>query len=121
MVGCFVGDRSYIEGRFPGKNRFAISLFEPSKVTVSFMLFDTSGAGERTVVNFYEDACRARVRTEVSGRTFVGESQRTGVISRSADLSGVGDHLIELESDARTSYLVKVDVLPLRLANMGQQ
>ena len=36
-------------------------------------------------------------------------------MSRDADLSGVGDHLIEFESDARARYLMKVDVLPLRL------
>lgn len=117
-VGCFMGDRSYVEGRFPGEHRVAVRLFEPSKVTVSFYLFEVAGQGERTVVNFYEDRCRARVREEVSGRTFVGEATRTGFISRSADLSGIGDHLIEMESDARTKYLAKIDVVPLRLMNV---
>ncbi|MBL9037515.1 MAG: hypothetical protein JNG84_03265 [Archangium sp.] len=115
QVGCVIGDRSYVDGRFPGKNRVIIQLFEPSSVTVSFYLEQVSGAGEETAINFNEDGCRARVRTTVSGRTFVGESQQKGFVSRSADLSGVGDHLIEWESDARANYLAKVDVLPLRL------
>ncbi len=118
-VGCFLGDRSYVEGRFPGTNRVAIQVFEPSKVTVSFFLYSVSGAGEETVVNFYEDRCRSRVREAVPGKAFIGEAEKVGWVSRSADLSGLGDHLIEWTSDARAAYLAKVDVLPLRLQEQG--
>jgi hypothetical protein len=38
-----------------------------------------------------------------------------GYVTRSADLSSTGDHLVQVESDARTRYLLKIDVLPLRL------
>jgi hypothetical protein len=110
-----LGDRSYIEGRFPGKNQVAIKLFEPSEVTVSFLLSETTGAGLQTVVNFYEASCSSRVRTVITGRTLVGESGTRGFVSRKAELSAVGDHLIDVESDARTKYLMKIDVLPLRL------
>ena len=114
-VGCVIGDRSYIEGRFPGSNSVAIQVFEPSTVTLSFLLTEVSGAGQETAINFNEDGCRARVRTTISGRSFVGESEKKGFITRSADLSGVGDHLISWESDARGTYIAKIDVLPLRL------
>lgn len=117
-VGCFVGDRSYVEGRFPGKNKLGIQIFEPSEVTVGLYLFETAGAGEQTVVNFFEPSCSSRVRTEVTGRTLVGENEKIGWVSRKAELSGVGDHLIEVESDARTKYLMKIDVLPLRLRDI---
>jgi hypothetical protein len=117
-VGCFVGDRSYVEGRFPGKNKLGIQLFEPSEVTVGLFLFETAGAGEQTVFNFFEDSCSSRIRTEVTGRTLVGENEKIGWVSRKAELSGIGDHLIEVESDARTRYLMKIDVLPLRLRDI---
>ncbi len=55
------------------------------------------------------------MRETVSGRTLVGEAEQVGYLARQADLSGVGDHLIEIESDAKLSYLLKVDVLPKRL------
>ncbi len=116
-VGCFVGERSYVAGRFPGQNRVAIKIFEPSKVTVSFLLSETSASGTQTVVNFYEERCRARIRTEIPGKTFVTESEQLGFVQRSAELTGEGDHLLEFESDAKTRYLVKVDVTPLRLLN----
>jgi hypothetical protein len=114
-VGCILGDRSYVEGRFPGTNKVALKVFEPSEVTVSFLLSETAGAGVQTVVNFYETSCSSRVRTVITGRTFIGESEQVGFVKRSAELSEAGDHLIEVESDARTKYVMKLDVLPLRL------
>jgi hypothetical protein len=114
-VGCILGDQSYIEGRFPGSNKVIVKLFEPSTVTVSFLLSESTGAGTETVINFYENSCASRVRVPITGKTFLGESLQSGFIKRSADLSGVGDHLIEIESDARTKYAIKLDVLPLRL------
>lgn len=117
-VGCLVGDRSYVQGRFPGKNKLAIQLFEPSEVTVGLFLFETAGAGEQTVLNFFEESCSSRVRVEVTGKTLVGENEKIGWVSRKAELSGTGDHLIEVESDSRTRYLMKIDVLPLRLRDL---
>jgi len=117
-VGCFLGDRSYVEGRFPGKNKVGLQLFEPSEVTVSLYLFETAGAGEQTVFNFFEQSCSSRIRAEVTGRALVGEAEKTGLTARKAELSGVGDHLIEVESDSRTRYLMKIDVLPLRLRDI---
>ena len=115
IVGCLLGDRSYFEGRFPGNGRFAVQVFEPSTVTVSFFLENVTAAGEETVINFHEDRCRSRIREALTGKALLAESEKTGIVKRSADLSGIGDHLIEYESDARAAYLVKVDVVPTRL------
>ncbi len=114
-VGCFLGDRSYVEGRFPGRNQVGLKLFEPSEVTLTLHLFESAGAGEQTVMNFFENSCGSRVRVELTGRALLAENEQTGVVVRSVELSGIGDHLIEVESDARTKYLMKLDVLPLRL------
>jgi len=114
-VGCFLGDRSYVDARFPGSNRIAIQIFEPSTVTVSFYLYEVAGAGELTVLNMWEDGCRSRVRMEIPGKTFITEAEKKGFVTREAQLSGVGDHLIDVESDARARYLMKVDVVPVRL------
>lgn len=116
-VGCFLGDRSFVEGRFPGENRVGIQLFEPSEVTVSLQLEEVAGAGEQMVINFYETSCSARQRVEITGRTLAGENEQVGWVARSEELSTIGDHLIEVQSDARAQYLLKIDVLPLRIKN----
>ena len=117
VAGCILGHESYRSGRFPGHGRFIVRLAEPSLVRVSFFLENVGASGERTIITWHEEACRARIREEVSGRTFVGEAQRYESVSREAELDGVGDHLIEFESDAQAEYLVKVDVTPRRTAN----
>ncbi len=114
VAGCVLGNHSYREGRFPGRTQFVVRLSEPSVVRVSFLLEQVSASGEQTVITFHEDGCRARIREELSGRAFVGDAERQGWTSREATLQGVGDHLIELESDAQARYLVKVDVEPTR-------
>ena len=114
-VGCIVGDRSYVEGRFPGQNKLTVQLFEPSTVTLSFFLTEVAGTGEEMRISFYETECRSRIRRTLSGRALIGEAENRGWAFREADLSDIGDHLIEFEADARAKYLVKVDVVPLRL------
>lgn len=114
VSGCILGSETYRSGRFPGTGRFVVRIAEPSVVKVSFFLEQVAAAGEQTVITWYEDACRARIRQEVSGRTFVGEAERFNAVAREAELNAEGDHLIEYESDAQADFLVKVDVTPKR-------
>jgi hypothetical protein len=119
IAGCLLGDSSYIEGKFPTTGKVGVQIFEPSTVTVSFFLENVAGAGVETDLDFFEDRCRSRTRVAVEGRTFVGEQETAGLVQRSVDLSGIGDHLIEYTSDARLSFLMKIDVTPLRLKDQG--
>lgn len=114
VAGCVLGAESYRAGRFPGTARFVVRLAEPSTVRVSLFVEDAGAAGEQTFITWYEDGCRARVREELSGRTLFGEAERFGAVTREARLDGVGDHLVEIESDAQAQYLVKVDVVSRR-------
>lgn len=115
VAGCLLGDRSYVEGRFPGSGKVGVQVFEPSTVRVSIFLDEVGSTGEETVIHFFEDRCRARHREAITGRTFVGEAEQVGWVSREADLVGTGDHLISFESDAKARYLLKVDVIPKRV------
>lgn len=114
-AGCILGDRSYVSGRFPGTAKGVVQLFEPSEVTASLLLTEMASTGDETVFSFFEDRCRARIREAVTGKVLMDEAARTGIVTRSADLTGIGDHLVEITSDARMSYFLKVDVLPVRL------
>lgn len=115
IAGCLLGEAGFIEGRFPGTRLIGVQVFEPSKVRLSFQLENVGAAGEETSINFFEDKCRSRTRVTISGRSFVGENDTTGLVKREAELSGVGDHLIEFTSDVRAEYILKVDVIPTRL------
>lgn len=114
VAGCILGAESYTEGRLPGKGQFIVQLQEASTVRVRFFLEDVVAAGEETVVTFHEEGCRARTREAVNGRTALDSAEKFGEFSREADLTGVGDHLIEFTSDMQARYVLKVEVLPLR-------
>lgn len=114
VAGCILGQESYTEGRLPGRGQFIVQLKEASTVRVHFFLEEVVAAGEETVVTFNEEGCRARIRQAVNGRTALDSAEKTGEFSREADLTGVGDHLIEFDSDMQARYVLKVEVEPLR-------
>ncbi|WP_224242068.1 hypothetical protein [Hyalangium gracile] len=114
VAGCILGLESYAEGRLPGRGQFIVQLKEASTVRVRFFLEEVVAAGEETVVTFHEEGCRARIRQSVSGRAALDSAEKLGEFSREAELTGVGDHLVEFESDMQARYVLKVEVDPLR-------
>lgn len=114
MAGCILGPESYAEGRFPGQGRIIVQVPEASTVRVRFFLEQAVAAGEETAVTFHEEGCRARVRQAISGRNALELMEKQGGFSREAELTGVGDHLIEFSSDMQARYVLKVEVVPLR-------
>lgn len=114
MAGCILGPESYAEGRFPGQGRFIVQVPEASTVRVHFFLEDAVAAGEETAVTFHEEGCRSRIRQSLSGRTALELMEKQGELTREADLTGVGDHLIEFSSDMQARYVLKVEVVPQR-------
>jgi hypothetical protein len=114
VAGCILGAESYMEGRLPGRAQFIVQLQEASTVRVRLFLEDVLAAGEETVMTFHEEGCRARVRAPASGRTVLDFAEKVGEFSREAELTGVGDHLVELDSDLQARYVLKVEVEPLR-------
>lgn len=117
VAGCLIGSQSYIEGGLPGQQRFIVQLSEPSTVRVRVYVDSISSQGSETSLNFYEDGCRSRVPITVTGQQFADEARQQGEFTREADLTGIGDHLIEFESDAQARYTLEVEVIPKRDAS----
>lgn len=111
-----LGDKTYVEGKFPGERQIAFQLFEPSKVTVSLFLERVAATGDETVLVVFEDRCRSRVRESITGKSMLQEFEQKGAVARTVDLTGIGDHLVQFSSDAQAKYVLKVDVAPLRLS-----
>ncbi|HEX8699711.1 MAG TPA: hypothetical protein VF815_12785 [Myxococcaceae bacterium] len=114
VAGCILGAESYIEGRLPGEVQFIVQLKEASTVRVRMFLEEVVAAGEETVMTFHEEGCRARIREPATGRTVLDFAEQVGEFSREAELTGAGDHLVEVESDLQGRYVLKVEVEPLR-------
>ncbi|RKH56342.1 hypothetical protein D7V93_20420 [Corallococcus llansteffanensis] len=115
FAGCILGPESYSEGRFPGHGQLLVQVKEASTIKVSFYLEEVRAAGEETSVTVHEEGCRARQRQASTGRAALDQMEKFGEFTREVDVTGVGDHLVEFESDMQALYVVKVDVTPLRI------
>jgi len=115
IASCFIGDESYIEGRFPGEGRIIVRLEQPSTVTVSFFFDNITAVGTLTSIVWNETGCTATTRVDVPGQTVAAEANQTGVFERSANLLENDEHLIFFKSDLEATYLMKVDVVPIQL------
>lgn len=111
-ASCFIGNESYIEGRFPGQGKIIVRLDEPSEVKVSFYFDDITAVGTLTSIVWYETGCKASIRADVDGKTVAAESNSTGVFERSENLLDQDEHLISFKSDLEATYLMKVEVIP---------
>jgi hypothetical protein len=116
VAGCLLGPTTYSEGRLPGDVKLMVRLEEPSLVRLSLLLENATGAGTETTIYWYEDGCRSREPMVIGGREFLGEAEQLGFLFRETTLTGVGDHLIRIASDATADYTLKLDVVPKRLA-----
>ncbi|CAM3677456.1 hypothetical protein COSO111634_22715 [Corallococcus soli] len=115
FAGCILGPESYSEGRFPGRGQVIVRVPEASTIKVSFFLEEVTAAGEETAVTVHEEGCRARQRQAATGRAALDQMEKFGEFTRQVDVTGVGDHLVEFDSDMQARYVVKVDVTPLRI------
>ncbi|MCY1044116.1 hypothetical protein OV208_22555 [Corallococcus sp. bb12-1] len=115
FAGCILGPESYSEGRFPGRGQLIVRVPEASTIKVSFFLEEVTAAGEETAVTVHEEGCRARQRQSSTGRAALDQMEKFGEFTRQVDVTGVGDHLVEFDSDMQARYVVKVDVTPLRV------
>ncbi len=116
VAGCIIGNESYITGRFPGTGRVIVRIAEASAITMSFYLKNVAAGGTTTTLLFYEGGCQDRTRLDLNGDAFVQEAQNIGYVSRTENLTDVGDHRLEFTSDAQANYDFKLDVEPLRLS-----
>jgi hypothetical protein len=112
IASCFIGDESYIEGRFPGQGKIIVRLEQPSEIKVSFYFDNITAVGTLTSIVWYETGCKASTRVDVPGETVAAESNQTGVFERSANLLENDEHLIFFKSDLEATYLMKVEVIP---------
>jgi hypothetical protein len=111
-ASCYIGNESYIQGRFPGQGKIIVRLDEPSEVKVSFFFDNISAVGTLTSIVWYETGCTANTRVDVDGQTVATESNSTGVFERSANLLENDEHLVSFKSDLEATYLMKVEVTP---------
>jgi hypothetical protein len=113
VVGCELGNSSYIKGQFPGGGKFLVQTPGPATVELHFFVQDPTAAGSQLLITWFESGCNTEFQTVVPGNVFVGEAQQgNGEFVRSQELAAQGDHLIEFQADATAQYTAKIVIIP---------
>lgn len=110
FADCRLDESSFTQGTFPGSKKLIVTTTGPATITVSMLVTNPQAPGTSTQFTFFEPGCDALNVTDVKGGSFLAESQGDEGFPISQTVSGAGEHLIQLESDATCSFLLKVDV-----------
>lgn len=110
VAGCILGGGNYVQGTFPGTFQYVVQTPGPATVAVNVFLQNVTGAGTNTTIDWWETGCGSSFPQTVAGSVFVGETQQAGMFTRSQALTGTGDHLVTIQSDATASFLLDVTV-----------
>lgn len=112
FAGCRLDNGSYVQGKLPGARKLIVHSVGPAHLEVAMLVDDAQAQGQATAITVFEPGCGVQYRTAVDGKTFFAESQNQAgaPFVRGWDLSAGGDHLVQLDSDATATYLLRVTV-----------
>lgn len=109
MARCVLDRDHYLEGRFPGAQRFAIHTMGEADVTFEVLLEDRHAPGSFLRIQVSEPTCMEKSLYDSGGRDIFQDSATNGVLRIPLHLRRPGDHLVELSSDAYCSYKLKFE------------
>ena len=109
-AGCAMGESKYIEGDFPGYVNFLVTTPADTTVVVKLFFKTRDHPGEDTEIIWYEPGCNDSYEYRSDGDDIFSIAGGDRVFAREQKLRQKGDHWIEIFSDARTHYFVRVDL-----------
>jgi hypothetical protein len=111
--GCVLDEDHFLKGEFPGLRRFIVRTTREAEISITVFFEEARAPGADTNIYIYESGCVERFAYETAGRDIFREAGPDMEFTWSARVYQEGDHLVEVNSDALTAYLMKVDVSEL--------
>lgn len=109
MARCMLDRDHYLEGRFPGAQRFAIHTTSETDLTFEVLLEDRHSPGSFLRLQVSEPTCMEKSLYDSGGKDIFQDTATDGVLKIPVRLRQPGDHLVELSSDAYCSYKIKFE------------
>ena len=111
-AGCVLDRNHYIEGAFPGSRRFVV-VTESRDVKIVVRIFFESqiAPGTQMLVRAYEPNCSVNTTKAEMILENVDLFKRAGddkMLDFELEVADVGEHLVEVSSDASAEYLIVV-------------
>lgn len=110
-AGCVLTDDEYIRGRFPGGQQFIVRTpNDDSRLVIRLFLTEQVFPGTELLVRAANTGCDGfdeNLQRDVDFFELAGDSQ---TLERELEVTGRGDHLVEVFSDMASGFLITVDV-----------
>jgi len=115
-AGCVLDATNYTSGSFAqgGTRRFIVRTTSAANIEVGVFFVTEGTPGTDTEVGWYEVACSARANADSGGADVFAEAGPDRIWKRTQRVDTVGDHLVEVFSDAQADYLLRVIVTPIQ-------
>lgn len=109
MARCVLDTDHYLEGRFPGAQRFAIHTAGETDLRFDILLGERHSPGTFLRLQVSEPTCVEKSIHDSAGKDIFQEAGPDGYLSIHVHVREPGDHLVELSSDAYCSYQLRFE------------
>ena len=105
-------DTNYTSGSFAqgGTQRFIVRTSSAATIEVDLFFVTEGTPGTDTEVDWYETECSSEQSLDSGGDDIFSEAGPSRVWSRTEEVTTIGDHLVQVFSDAQADYLLRVIV-----------
>lgn len=109
MARCVLDTEHYLEGRFPGSQRFAIHTAGEADLRFDILLGDRRSPGTSLRLQVSEPTCVEKSLYDSAGKDIFQDTGPDGILSIPVHVRDPGDHLVEINSDAYCSYQLRFE------------
>lgn len=111
QASCVLSTDQYLEGAFPGGLKIIVRTeTDEATLIVRTLLTDPRFPGTEYQVAAYDTGCSVPEEVLIQDQDLFDLAGDDGVIEHHLQVTGRGDHLVELFSDMSASFLFRVDV-----------
>lgn len=109
FASCTLREDEFVEASFPGGLKVVVrSDFERAVGVVRVLLLDPRFAGSEFQMRMWSNACADFDELRIVDQNIFEIARPDNVLEAELELEGRGDHLVEVFSDAASSYLLTV-------------
>ncbi len=111
QAACVLGRRDFLEGSFPGGQRFIIHTDDlDQRVVVRLLFTEMIYPGTEFMLQLYGPACSSREEKHVLDVDLFERAGDDQIVEFSLPINTPGDHMLEMFGDMAASYLLAIEL-----------
>ena len=111
IAACVLSQDQYLRGQFPGGQRLIVRTeIDQAQLVTRFLLLDERFPGTEIFVRAYSTGCGDYDEGHAEDVDLFELAGNDGIIEYGLNVTGLGDHMVEIFSDMSAEFLFRVDV-----------